>query len=79
MCRRDDEDKTAKPAERSCVWGSPVITVNWFNVRMDGKKDEKERRRGGWKVDTLPPNPLYSPSAVIRYVTTALYQQHELL
>lgn len=33
-----DEDKTAEPAERSCAWGGLVITVNWFNMGMDGKE-----------------------------------------
>lgn len=47
-CRRGDEDKTAEPAERGCAWGGPVITVNWFNMGMDGEKDEG---RAGWKEE----------------------------
>lgn len=44
-----------EPAERSCAWGGPVITVNWFNMGMDGKKDVRERKRGGsGKKDGAP-------------------------
>lgn len=43
LCWCGDEYKIAKPAERSCAWGGPVITVNWFNMGMDGGKDEKEK------------------------------------
>lgn len=32
--------------QKEAAWGGPVITVNWFNVGIHGKKDEKlsERR-----------------------------------
>lgn len=43
------------------AWGGPVITVNWFNMSMDGKKDGKEREgQEGWSSPSVPLSPLLS-------------------
>lgn len=57
-----------EPAEKSCAWGGPVITVNWFNMGMDGEKD-----------GVLPLSPLHNLFDMIRCVIIALYQQKELM
>lgn len=36
--------------QKEAAWGGPVITVNWFNVSIDGKKDEKRRERRADRV-----------------------------
>lgn len=70
LCWRGDEDKIAEPAERGCAWGGPVITVNWFNMGMDGGKHERGLEK---EMGVRPPTPLLSLFDLIGCVISALY------
>lgn len=59
--------------QKEAAWGGPVITVNWFNVSIDGKKDEKLRERRADRVIEFSLQALCSSPDVIRNGIAALY------